>query len=155
MQHPKLTRRVTYFLFLLLIITSNEAIFSQRLSRDLYVDLLINQAGYLPNASKTCVTRGTEKRTFNVINILTQQVVFSGILQPESGDFGTWLSGDFSSVTAEGHYYLKSDTLRSYPFVISGSAYQSPMNLIVHYFSLQRCGASTTGYLSPATWMTV
>jgi hypothetical protein len=137
------------FLFLLLIVTGNAEIFSQRLSRDLYVDLLVNQAGYLPNAPKTCVTKGTAKRTFNVINVLNQKVVFSGTLQPESDDFGTWLTGDFSAVTAEGHYYLKSDTLRSYPFVISGSAYKSPMDLIVHYFSLQRCGASTTGYLSP------
>src|ERR1035437_7339515 len=126
MQDQILTRKAVSFLFLMLIVTGNVEIFSQRLSRDLYVDLLLNQAGYLPNASKTCVTRGIEIRTFNVINILSQQVVLSGILQPESGDFGTWLSGDFSAVTTEGHYYLKSDTLRSYPFVISGSAYQSP-----------------------------
>jgi len=149
MQYQIVTRKAMSFLFLLFIVTGNVEIFSQRLSRDLYVELLVNQAGYLPNAPKTCVTKGMEKRTFNVINILTQKVVFSGILQPESDDFGTWLTGDFSPVTTEGHYYLKSDTLRSYPFVISGSAYQSPMDLIVHYFSLQRCGASTTGYLSP------
>ena len=149
MQYQIVTRKAMSFLFLLFIVTGNVEIFSQRLSRDLYVELLVNQAGYLPNAPKTCVTKGMEKRTFNVIDILTQKVVFSGILQPESDDFGTWLTGDFSPVTTEGHYYLKSDTLRSYPFVISGSAYQSPMDLIVHYFSLQRCGASTTGYLSP------
>ena len=43
----------------------------------------------------------------------------------------------------------RCDTLRSYPFVISPSTYKPVMDQIVRYFSLQRCGSSTTGYLSP------
>ncbi len=31
---------------------------AQRISRDLNVDLLINQAGYVPHAGKTIVTKG-------------------------------------------------------------------------------------------------
>ena len=141
--------RTVILIFLFFMAGGNLTINAQRLSRDLNVDLLINQAGYLPHATKTCVTRGSVKRTFEVIDIMTRQIVYTGNLQPGPGDFGSWLTGDFSNITREGHYYLRSDTLRSYPFVISISAYQSPMNLIVHYFSLQRCGASTTGYLSP------
>jgi hypothetical protein len=134
---------------LLMLISTGNLSRAQRLSRDLNVDLLVNQAGYVPHAPKTCVTAGSVKRNFEVIDIVSQQVVYTGVLQPETGDFGPCLTGDFSQVTREGHYYLRSDTLRSYPFVISAKAYQPPMNLIVHYFSLQRCGASTTGYLSP------
>jgi hypothetical protein len=134
---------------LLLMLTGNFTTKAQRLSRDLNVDLLINQSGYMPHASKTCVTLGTSERKFEVIDIVSAKVVYAGVLKPEAGDFGSYLTGDFSPVTRDGHYYLKSDTLRSYPFVISGSAYTGPMDLIVHYFSLQRCGASTTGYLSP------
>jgi hypothetical protein len=39
--------------------------------------------------------------------------------------------------------------MRSYPFQISKTTYHSAMNLIVGYFSLQRCGPSTSGYFSP------
>jgi hypothetical protein len=103
----------------------------------------------MPYAGKTCIAIGKIKQKFEVINIETQQVVFNGVLQPKSCDFGEYSVGDFSAFTQEGHYYVKSDTLRSYPFQISRTIYQSTMNLIVAYFSLQRCGPSTTGYLSP------
>jgi len=134
---------------MLLVITPSARADDQRLSRDLNVDLLINQAGYVPNAAKFCITKGGGERNFDVIDIVTEQSVFSGSLKPRQGDFGTYLTGDFSSVTQAGRYYLKSDILRSYPFSISAAAYQPVMDLMVHYFSLQRCGASTTGYLSP------
>ena len=121
----------------------------QRLSRDLNVDLLVNQVGYVPHAGKSVVTHGLTTAEFDVIDIVTQKVVYTGVLQPGPDDIGEYSVGDFSSLTKEGHYYIKSDTLRSYPFEISKTIYQSPMDLIVGYFSKQRCGASTTGYLSP------
>ncbi len=137
---------IIIFLFHLL---GNSELQAQRLSRDLNVSLLINQVGYMPKAEKLCITKGDRARTFEVIELETQQVVFTGTLKPNSGDFGEYLTGNFSALTQEGHYYVKSDTLRSYPFEISNDIYQSPMGLIVHYFSKQRCGPSATGYLSP------
>ncbi len=122
---------------------------AQRLSRDLNVDLLINQAGYMPNAEKVVVTQGEVERNFEVVDITSMDVVYSGSLKPVKGDFGYYLSGTFTDVTKEGHYYLTSDTLRSYPFKISSTAYEQPIDLIVQYFSRQRCGPSPTGYLSP------
>ena len=121
----------------------------QRVSRNLNVDLLINQVGYVPFAGKTVVTRGIRTGKFEVIDIMTQKVVFTGVLKPNPGDFGDYSTGDFSSLIQEGRFYIKSDSLRSYPFTISKTIYQAPMSLIVGYFSLQRCGESTTGYLSP------
>ena len=122
---------------------------AQRISRDLNVDLFINQGGYMPYASKSCVTKGEIGRTFEVIDLETQKVVYTGSFLPYSCDFGEYSVGDFSALTREGYYYIKSDTLRSYPFQISKAIYQSPKDLIVGYFSLQRCGSSTTGFLSP------
>ncbi len=141
--------RMLVLLFLILIEGGNLELKAQRLSRDLNVDLLVNQVGYMPQAGKTFVTKGKINGKYEVINLETQKAVYTGILQPNPGDFGEYSVGDFSALTQEGHYYVKSDTLRSYPFAISGSIYQSTMNLIVNYFSLQRCGSSTTGYLSP------
>lgn len=136
---------IVFLLFIFFISNIN----AQRLSRDLHVDILINQIGYLPGAFKSCVTKGDNQKSFEVINLQTQKTVFTGMLLPQSGDFGNYLCGDFSTVSEEGSYYIKADTLRSYPFSISKTVYQLTMNSILNYFSLQRCGASTTGYLSP------
>jgi hypothetical protein len=122
---------------------------AQRLSRDMEMGLLTNQVGYLPSSTKTCVMQGNEKRDFEVVEISSGKVVYKGTLIPKQGDFGTYASADFSTVVKEGRYYLRADTLRSFPFRISNTVYQPEMNMIVQYFSKQRCGASTTGYLSP------
>jgi hypothetical protein len=135
-------------LLLLLFLTAT-GLNAQRFSRELNVDLWINQAGYVPGAGKTVVTKGLLNRKYEVIRLENQQVVFEGYFTPRTCDFGDYSTGDFSALTQEGHYYIKSDTLRSWPFQVSGTVYRKPMDLVVGYFSLQRCGASTTGYLSP------
>ena len=137
------------FIFAALFILFFQPLLAQRLSRDYRVDIVVNQAGYLPQASKLCQTQGAKERSYKVVDIQTQQVVFSGLMKPVQGDFGAWSTGDFSTVTREGFYYIQADTLRSYPFQIGKSVYEKPMALIVEYFSRQRCGGSATGYLSP------
>lgn len=122
---------------------------AQRLSRDYQVSLLTNQVGYLPSSIKTCLLKTNANTPFEVIEITSGKVVYTGTLVPENGDFGTYAVADFSKVMQEGRYYLRADTVRSYPFSISKSTYQPYMNNVVNYFSKQRCGASATGYLSP------
>jgi hypothetical protein len=135
---------------LLLIFTLGfPSIFGQRLSRDLCVDIITNHLGYLPRGAKQCLINGTEERVFQVINARTQEAVFTGRFIPGKGDFGNFLTGDFSALFAEGTYYIKSDTLRSWPFRISENVYEPAMDAILNYFAKQRCGPSETGYLSP------
>ena len=122
---------------------------AQRLSRDLSVDLLINQIGYMPDAVKSVSVKGELYRNFEVIDLQTREVVYKGTLSPVTCDFGGYSRGDFSDLKKEGYYYVKSDTLRSFPFRISASIYHPAIDMIVGYFSLQRCGSSTTGFLSP------
>ena len=122
---------------------------AQRLSRDYNVDILINQAGYTPDASKTCVVPGLLEGEFSVVNTVTAEIVYKGNFIPIKGDFGNYARGDFSEVKANGSYYILSDTLRSYPFSISKDVYEQPMASIIDYFSKQRCGGSTAGYLTP------
>src|SRR5215212_7584253 len=121
----------------------------QRFSRDYDVTLLTNQMGYLPSSVKTCLLSTTANTSFEVIEVTSGKTVLTGTMVPQKGDFGTYAIGDFSKLMKEGRYYIKSDTVRSFPFSISESVYQPHMNDVVHYFSEQRCGASTTGYLSP------
>jgi len=122
---------------------------AQEFTRDLNVDLYVNHAGYVPEASKKVVVSGLTSREFEVINTSTQQVVFKGAFQPETSDFGDYAVGDFSAVKQTGTFYIKAGIRRSFPFKISPTVYRPAMELIVGYFSLQRCGPSETGYMAP------
>ena len=51
---------------------------AQHFTRDLNVDLLINHAGYVPEASKTVAVKGLTNSAFEVINTSSGQVVKSG-----------------------------------------------------------------------------
>lgn len=126
-----------------------QSLHAQRLSRDYDVSLLTNQVGYLPSASKSCVLKTEVNTPFEVVEVTSGKVVYKGNLVPAAGDFGTYAVADFSKVTTEGRYYLRADTVRSYPFTISKNVYQPQMNDVLNYFSKQRCGASATGYLTP------
>lgn len=138
-----------FTILLFLNFTPGDDLLAQRLSRDQEIVFLTNQVGYLPSSKKTCLVKETEKRDFEVVETTSGLVAYRGTLIPRQGDFGTYLTADFSKLVKEGRYYLRADTVRSFPFSISNSVYQTQMNMIVRYFSLQRCGASTTGYLSP------
>ena len=67
-------------MFLLSALYGTEEIKGQRLSRDLNVDLLINQVGYMPSAGKKIVTKGKTNGKFEIIDLETQTVVFTGFL---------------------------------------------------------------------------
>ena len=122
---------------------------AQMFSRDVSVDVFVNQVGFTPKASKQCVLKGTSPRTFEVVRTDTLEVVLSGLLAVSNGDFGTFLVGDFSEVKEPGKYCVKAGDSRSFPFEIAIDVYDEAISLIVNYFALQRCGPSTTGYLTP------
>lgn len=145
----RLSPGFSYCLLVIILLHHTGSLVAQRLSRDLNVDILLNQAGYTPGAHKSCVVPGLLSRNFSVIDVSTHEAVLSGQFKPAPGDFGNYSTGDFSQVSEEGVYYILSDTLRSYPFTISVKVYEPAMNSIMHYFSKQRCGASETGYLTP------
>jgi hypothetical protein len=137
------------FALLCICISSYTYIHAQRLSRDYEVTLLTNQVGYLPSSTKRCLLQTNAKTPFEIIDVTSGTVAFNGTLVPQDGDFGKYAVADFSILTKEGRYYLRADTVRSYPFSIAKNVYQPHMNDVLNYFSKQRCGPSTTGYLTP------
>jgi hypothetical protein len=137
------------FMLICICIAAFQHLSAQRLSRDYQVTLLTNQVGYLPSSSKTCLLKTNTNTPFEVIEITSGKAVYKGNLVPAHGDFGTYAVADFSKLAKEGRYYLRTDTVRSYPISISKNVYQPQMNDVLNYFSKQRCGASITGYLSP------
>ena len=78
--------RIAVLAFLVLIPVGTLELSGQRLSRDLNVDLLVNQVGYVPQAGKTFVTKGIINGKFEVINLETQKVAYTGVLKPNPGD---------------------------------------------------------------------
>ena len=153
-RHKNAIKKIFRIISFLTLLGSFNSLQAQRLSRDYEMGLLTNQVGYLPSSIKTCLIRATEKKDFEVVEISSGRVAYSGTLIPKQGDFGTYATADFSGLAKEGRYYLRADTLRSFPFTISKNVYQQPMNMIVGYFSLQRCGASSYRlFISLPYWM--
>ncbi len=117
--------------------------------KNLDMSVMINQAGYLPDAPKYCVVKESSVRDFEVLNVVSGETVFKGTLTPAGNDLGNYMTGVFTSVKQPGTYFIRSGKGRSFPFRISRQVYDEPEQLILSYFSKQRCGNSTTGYLSP------
>jgi hypothetical protein len=137
------------FSLFVIILCVEAPLLGQPFSRDLQVDVRVNQVGFAPGAAKFCVLPEGPADRFEVIRTDDLKVVFSGPLVRSQGDFGSFSRGDFSEVADPGTYYIKAGQSRSWPFRISPNVYDDAIAMIVGYFALQRCGPSATGYLAP------
>lgn len=113
------------------------------------MDVWVNQVGFLPASPKYCTAPGNAPTPFEVIDATNNRTVYNGTMEPAGSDFGQQVSGQFSAFRTPGVYYVRAATGRSYPFRIAADAYDEPIKLILNYFARQRCGNSTTGYLTP------
>jgi len=134
---------------LLVLCCASGPVFGQTFPRDWRVDVTANQIGFAPGAAKRCVLKAPGPARFEVVRARDAKVVFSGPLVASEGDFGSFLVGDFSSVTEPGTYCIQAGPSRSWPFRISPTVYDEAIGAIVGYFALQRCGPSETGYFTP------
>ena len=112
-------------------------------------EILINHVGYPLKAAKVCLIEGEKPVPFKVINTQNGKTVFTGIMQPQKGNFGNYLVGIFSEFEEEGTYVIDIEKKKSATFRISASIYEDAIKKCVTYFSIQRCGPSTTGYARP------
>ncbi|MBR1822839.1 MAG: glycoside hydrolase family 9 protein [Ruminococcus sp.] len=105
----------------------------------------INQVGYRPEGIKTAVFRDvTDQTEFSVVNADTKEKVFTGKLENKKDNASageTNYTGDFSSVTEAGKYYISCDGLdNSYTFEIGDKVYTNLIDDSVRMLYLQRCG---------------
>ena len=109
--------------------------------------IMTNQVGYKSDSKKTAVFRNVTGETeFSVVNADTNQTVFTGNLESKGhnnlADEDNW-TGDFSSVTANGKYYITCGNLDdSYTFEISDNVYTNLLDGSVRMLYLQRCGVA-------------
>jgi len=120
-------------------------------------NVFLNQTGYLTNSAKWFVVEGLEENapgTFALVNV-DEGRVLAGKLQRVSGDFGAYHVGDFSKCTQPGEYQLwvrlpgKTLSIASYNFRIADDINDDLISKGLDFFTVQRCGPSTTGYNGP------
>lgn len=112
-------------------------------------EILINHVGYPLKAAKVCIMEGEKALPFKVINTQNGKIAYKGIMQPQKGKFGNYLIGLFSELKTEGTYVIEVEKKKSAIFRISENIYEDAIKKSVTYFSIQRCGPSTTGYAAP------
>lgn len=133
--------------------------------------IVVDQFGYLPQAKKIAIIRTPEvgfdakenfspSRTYTVVEANTRRQVFrgspvawnNGEIDPSSGD-KVW-HFDFSSVTAEGTYYVYDVTRRvkSFDFVISHDVYKDALKHAFRTFFYQRAGFPKDAQFAGAEW---
>ncbi|WP_291128364.1 cellulase N-terminal Ig-like domain-containing protein, partial [Dysgonomonas sp. UBA7698] len=127
----------------------------------------INQLGYLPKDIKVAVLISTEEITsdlsfrgssgqppvlpttqhgtpdFSLVDAKTGKVVYSG--QGKIADAAYWglksaFRLDFSSVQAEGDYYIEAASVKSPQFKIGADIYEGSVDFMLNYMRRQRCG---------------
>lgn len=109
--------------------------------------IVTNQVGYRPDSKKTAVFRNTNGESeFSVVNANTNQVVYTGSLSGEINNVSAGevnRTGDFSSVTEPGKYYIICGNLdNSYTFEIGDNIYSNLLDDSVRMLYLQRCGTA-------------
>lgn len=108
----------------------------------------IDQLGYLPDSRKMAVFRGDElDDRFYIVSADTEDVVYTGEIKSktEATSGETFYYGDFSELTSEGTYYVRTDVIGySYPFSISEDIYADMQSVALRQYYLNRCGTSLT-----------
>jgi endoglucanase len=109
--------------------------------------ILLNQIGYRNISEKVAFFRlNALSLSFEVVDE-SGKVVYTGKLSvpkadPASGD--TVSFGDFSKLTANGTYRLRSNGQESAPFVIGENTYTDSFRDVVRFLYYQRCGMELT-----------
>ena len=110
--------------------------------------IVTDQVGYRANARKVAVFRNAGSQSkFSLVNAETDQPVFSGDLSAEINNSSADekdKTGDFSTFTTPGKYYLTCGNDKSYTFTIGNDAYNDLIDDSVRMLYLQRCGTSVT-----------
>lgn len=103
----------------------------------------VNHLGYTINNEKRCVFPYNQGDFFDVINVETSQVVYTGAIVKEINNPNTNevnYYGDFTNVMEEGTYKVVSQLGNtSYEFKINNDIYDNALVDLLRFFYIQRC----------------
>jgi endoglucanase len=106
----------------------------------------VNLVGYKPNSIKVAVWCSKDKHTltsFQVIDVQTKQVAFTGKPSQQYGHFGPFESSyrlNFTPIKKSGTYQVKAGSVISPSFQISAQVYDGLADLSLQYMRQQRSG---------------
>lgn len=149
---------------------SNNLLSQSNSPTSLYIK--VDQFGYTPNSLKVAVISNPElgsnsmlsftpANTLELRNWFTDSLVYSGAptiwnngdVHEQSGDAGWWF--DFSSVTAEGDYYIYDpiSNVRSHRFKIDDDTYNQVLKSSVLMFYRNRIGNTKPAAFNGSKWV--
>ncbi len=116
-------------------------------SRPYEPPIITNQVGYKNNDKKIAVFRNTDGASnFSVVDANTNEAVYTGSLSDDINNISAGevnKTGDFSSVTKPGKYYITCGNLdKSYTFEIGNDIYSQLSDDSIRMLYLQRCGTA-------------
>jgi endoglucanase len=103
----------------------------------------VNQVGYYPHAKKTAIIVDSTTEKFSIIDMETNETVFSGYSTPSGFDknAGEYVSViDFTAFNKEGIYRIVVGSDTSYRFSINTSCNRIPLNSLIKSYYFQRSG---------------
>lgn len=109
----------------------------------MYKSIFVNQCGYMPNMTKRVTFRSDRPVEFDVVASDGRKVYHGTasirVENPSAGE--TDYVGDFSAITAPGHYRIVSENLsESDTFEIAENIFTEVFRKAFAFFYLQRCG---------------
>ncbi len=154
-----------------ILLTFISVLFVAAQEQNISTTILIDQFGYLPQATKTAVIKNPQigfdslqsfmpGNIYQVIDKQRNQPVFEGApvlfnngnTDIASGDQIWWF--DFSPLSIPGEYYIldKEKNVRSYPFRIGDNVYNEVLKHAVRMFFYQRAGCEKPAQFAGAGW---
>ncbi len=111
-------------------------------------------SGYFTEGGKTAIVRlpdSSQKglpdsgHPFQLVDAVSGETVYSGILQTTTTTIGTFGVLDFSSFNKEGDYRLVCNGLGTGPFHIGDDVFRHAEELLLNFIFCQRCGYEVPG----------
>ncbi len=108
------------------------------------IQIIADQIGYKTGSRKSAVLRGNVPKTFEVKNLQSGKIVYTGSLsEPVKNEHAGEIDyiADFTDVTEPGEYCIQAKGCKpSMPFAIGDHVYDQVTHDLLRFFYLQRCG---------------
>jgi len=118
---------------------------TSQLNENLFIRL--NQVGFLPDDYKTAIILSKtpfEEKFFRIKNAENDEEVFIDSLNKLPYKLNSEIKYsaliDFSALKSKGEYFIEYQNMKSYPFLIDDSLYNSIRDSVSLFFKVQRCG---------------
>jgi len=105
-------------------------------------------SGYFANAEKKACC-SLEGDTFKILDANTNECVLTGNAEKKNTDKGDFYLLDFSTLTNEGEYIIEYAGVKTLPFKISESHWDSAIDKLRSFFKSERCGDYLEGVHAP------